>query len=111
MACSGNANEPCGGPNRFNLFDSGKTPTTPAGPVTNPGPAGWQSLGCYMYVALLFSPPLSLGRIIAPGSAKATHVFILVDGNQSYCWHTEIGVGPTVTVLGETELLLSRGAC
>lgn len=45
MACSGNANEPCGGPNRLNIFTSGATP--PAGPVTNPGVGGYASIGCY----------------------------------------------------------------
>lgn len=45
MACSGNSTEQCGGPNRLNIFTSGKV--APAGPGTNPGPAGWLFLGCY----------------------------------------------------------------
>ncbi|KAI9826107.1 MAG: hypothetical protein M1832_000556 [Thelocarpon impressellum] len=45
MACSGNITEACGGPGRLNLFFSGGEP--PAGPTTNPGPAGWTSEGCY----------------------------------------------------------------
>lgn len=48
MACSGNKTEACGGPNRLNLFKSSKA--APAGPVTNPGPPGWTSLGCYALV-------------------------------------------------------------
>lgn len=45
MACGGNANEPCGGPNRLNVFWNGKPP--PADPVHNPGPPGWTYQGCY----------------------------------------------------------------
>lgn len=45
MACSGNATEACGGPNRLNVFTSGKAP--PPAPVNNPGPAHWTLLGCY----------------------------------------------------------------
>ena len=45
MACTGNPSEPCGGPNLLNLFYS-NTPLPP-GPEVNPGPLGWQSLGCY----------------------------------------------------------------
>lgn len=48
MPCSGNSSEACGGPNRLNIFWSGKTP--PPAPVTNPGPSGWILLGCYTYV-------------------------------------------------------------
>jgi hypothetical protein len=43
MACSGNATQACGGSDRLSVY------TRPAtdGPQTNPGPAGYQSLGCY----------------------------------------------------------------
>ena len=45
-ACSGDATEACGGGNRLTLFynPNAKVPTSP---VTNPGPAGWTSKGCY----------------------------------------------------------------
>ncbi|MCJ1410361.1 hypothetical protein MMC19_004446 [Ptychographa xylographoides] len=46
MACAGNATEQCGGPNRMTLFNN-KGATAPSGPVTDPGPPGWTSLGCY----------------------------------------------------------------
>jgi hypothetical protein len=42
MACSGNATEACGGPNRLNLFWSGTT-----GPQINPGNGSWTFSGCY----------------------------------------------------------------
>lgn len=44
MACTGNATEQCGGPNRLNLFHNSNI--VAAGPVTNPGPPGWGFLGC-----------------------------------------------------------------
>lgn len=50
MTCSGNTNELCGGPNRLNVFQS----STVSGPVVNPGPPGWGSLGCYRYAFALF---------------------------------------------------------
>jgi hypothetical protein len=46
MACTGNASEACGGPNRLTLFYSGVNNTV-TGPIVNPGPPGWKSLGCY----------------------------------------------------------------
>jgi hypothetical protein len=42
MPCAGNATEACGGPYLLNVFYSGQ-----ALPSTNPGPAGWNLLGCY----------------------------------------------------------------
>jgi len=48
MGCSGNATEACGGPNRLTVFNSGGAPV--GGPVTNPGPPGWSSGGCYRWV-------------------------------------------------------------
>ena len=42
MSCSGNSSEACGGPNRLTVFYANKAP-----PVTDPGPPGWGSLGCY----------------------------------------------------------------
>lgn len=53
MACTGNANEPCGGPNRLNIFWSGATPPPP--PETDPGPPGWSFIGCYEYAYHLSS--------------------------------------------------------
>ena len=46
MPCSGNATQACGGPDRLTLFHN-TVRQPPAGPVVNPGPAGWASLGCY----------------------------------------------------------------
>jgi WSC domain len=46
MACTGNSSEACGGSNRLTLFYSGVNRTV-TGPVVNPGPPGWKSLGCY----------------------------------------------------------------
>ncbi|KAM3075161.1 hypothetical protein ACMFMF_005840 [Clarireedia jacksonii] len=42
MPCVGNSSEPCGGPNRLNLFWNGKPP-----PQTNPGTGLWKFAGCY----------------------------------------------------------------
>ncbi|KAK2050271.1 galactose oxidase [Colletotrichum somersetense] len=41
--CSGNATQPCGGPNRLSLY---KTPQIVA-PSVNPGVGDWSSIGCY----------------------------------------------------------------
>jgi hypothetical protein len=38
MPCAGDASEACGGPDRLTTYTSF---------TTNPGPAGWTSLGCY----------------------------------------------------------------
>jgi hypothetical protein len=38
MPCAGDASEACGGPDRLTVYTSFST---------NPGPAGWTSLGCY----------------------------------------------------------------
>ena len=43
--CSGDEDEVCGGPNRINVYWDGVTP--PAESVTNPGPEGWASMGCF----------------------------------------------------------------
>ena len=40
--CSGDVTEPCGGPNRLNLFWSGSL-----GPQINPGSGLWSYVGCY----------------------------------------------------------------
>ncbi|KAL5480284.1 hypothetical protein ACEPAI_1554 [Sanghuangporus weigelae] len=45
MACTGDASESCGGPNRLNLFFSGGTP--PAPPIEVPSVGQWETLGCY----------------------------------------------------------------
>jgi hypothetical protein len=50
MACSGNATEACGGPNRLNLYWSGTT-----GPSTNLGVGNWSFSGCYTWVILSYS--------------------------------------------------------
>jgi hypothetical protein len=45
MACNGAASETCGGSNRLTVYQYNGT--APLGPLTNPGPPGWASLGCY----------------------------------------------------------------
>ena len=47
MACTGDAQELCGGPNRLNLFFSGGSPPPP--PITVPSVGLWESLGCFTY--------------------------------------------------------------
>lgn len=46
QACSGDATEACGGGNRLTLFYNPNA-NVPPPPVTNPGPPGWTSKGCY----------------------------------------------------------------
>ena len=48
MACTGDAAEACGGPNRLNLFFSGGSP--PPQPIVVPSVGLWESLGCYTCV-------------------------------------------------------------
>jgi hypothetical protein len=49
MACAGNSNELCGGPNRLNLYNyTGSTTAT-----VLPSVGGWLSLGCFRYAILL----------------------------------------------------------
>jgi hypothetical protein len=42
MACTGDATQGCGGPNRLTVYSNPSS-----GAITNPGPTGWTSLGCY----------------------------------------------------------------
>ncbi|PIA82429.1 putative fungistatic metabolite [Cercospora beticola] len=44
MRCVGNSSQTCGNGNRLSVYTTGSTYTAP---TTNPGPAGWSSLGCY----------------------------------------------------------------
>ncbi|GIZ42477.1 hypothetical protein CKM354_000574700 [Cercospora kikuchii] len=44
MRCAGNSSQICGNGNRLSVYTTGSTYTAP---TTNPGPAGWSSLGCY----------------------------------------------------------------
>jgi len=75
MACSGNANEPCGGPNRLNIFWSGATPLSP--PSTNPGPPGWKFLACYAYVFdLAYAIPYL--ALVCDVKFKMPHLHLLV---------------------------------
>lgn len=48
MPCTGVPSQPCGGPDRMNLFWNGKTAPPPPETITNPGPDGWVSEGCYI---------------------------------------------------------------
>jgi hypothetical protein len=45
MACNGNGQELCGGPNRLSFYWNGQTP--PALPIITPKVGTWTSLGCY----------------------------------------------------------------
>lgn len=45
MACNGDDSEDCGASNRLTVYQYNGT--TALGPVENPGPDGWTSLGCY----------------------------------------------------------------
>ncbi|KAF8162701.1 hypothetical protein B0H34DRAFT_650627 [Crassisporium funariophilum] len=48
VACSGNANEPCGGPNRLNVFTSNKPPPVIVQSVTgSQGQGLWTYQGCF----------------------------------------------------------------
>ncbi|EFQ26203.1 WSC domain-containing protein [Colletotrichum graminicola M1.001] len=41
--CSGDATQPCGGPNRLSLYKTSQI----TGPSVNPGVGDWSSIGCY----------------------------------------------------------------
>lgn len=69
MACSGAPGESCGGPNRLSVYNSGQT--TPSGPVTNPGPPGWISRGCYTDTIALRTLPTFMPT---PGGVGAATV-------------------------------------
>ena len=47
MPCTGVPTQPCGGPNRINLFWNGITAPPPPVTTTNPGQDGWVSEGCF----------------------------------------------------------------
>lgn len=40
--CTGDTDQPCGGPDRLTLYKR-----TVDGPKENPGPKNWTSIGCY----------------------------------------------------------------
>lgn len=42
-ACSGNATQACGGPNRLTMYKTSLI----VGPSVNPGVGDWSSIGCY----------------------------------------------------------------
>ncbi|KAI5359093.1 putative hem peroxidase, carbohydrate-binding WSC, hem peroxidase superfamily [Septoria linicola] len=44
MPCKGNSSQICGNGNRLSVYSNGNTFVAP---ITNPGPEGWISLGCY----------------------------------------------------------------
>lgn len=44
-ACSGNSSEACGGGNLLTVYYANQAPLP--GPVTDPGPPGWTSFGCW----------------------------------------------------------------
>lgn len=45
MGCTYNSSEACGGPDLLTVYYANAKP--PTGPITNPGPAGWTSYGCW----------------------------------------------------------------
>jgi hypothetical protein len=47
MPCNGNANQPCGGADRINLFWNGQNAPSPPAVSTNPEVDGWIFEGCY----------------------------------------------------------------
>ncbi|OCK86428.1 WSC-domain-containing protein [Lepidopterella palustris CBS 459.81] len=47
MPCTGVPSQPCGGPDRMNLFWNGVTAPPPPVTITNPGVEGFVSEGCY----------------------------------------------------------------
>ena len=46
MACAANSSEACGGADLITIYYANKP--APKGPVTNPGPPGWTSYGCWI---------------------------------------------------------------
>ena len=65
MACSGNSTEQCGGGNHLTVFYSGG-----GNLQVNPGPPGWNSLGCY--TDSTGSRTLTTGMGVAGGASAMT---------------------------------------
>ena len=66
MVCTGNADELCGGPNRLNVFENSQI----TGPVVNPGPGAWGTMGCYRYEFLIIPLSGSCMRVQVDDSRK-----------------------------------------
>ncbi|KAF2467278.1 putative glyoxal oxidase precursor [Lindgomyces ingoldianus] len=67
MACNGNANEPCGGPNRLTVYNT-TIPPGPVGPFINPGVNGFRTLGCYSDSVQARTLPIGVQTAGGPGS-------------------------------------------
>ena len=68
MACSGAANETCGGSSRLSVYQLGSGSTQ--APTTNPGPPGWKFVGCY--TDDVNARTLSTAQSVAAGSSGMT---------------------------------------
>ena len=68
MPCKGNTSEICGNGNRLSVYTTGGS--TSVSPATNPGPAGWSSLGCYTDSTSTRS--LRYGQSVSAGSDAMT---------------------------------------
>ncbi|KAH6634407.1 glyoxal oxidase-like protein [Chaetomium sp. MPI-SDFR-AT-0129] len=102
MACSGNANEPCGAGSRLSLFHT----TQVSGPGVNPGVNGFDSLGCYAegttgraltYNAGVAGANLTVAKCTAACRA-ANYILAGVEyGGECYCGNTISNGGAPAT--------------
>jgi len=105
MPCSGNPSQPCGGPNRLNIFHS----TAITGPQTNPGVNGFVHVGCYSEGSTGRALTYGVSGGVIPGSymtvdmcttACANLSFLLAGveyGAECFCGHTISNGGAPAT--------------
>lgn len=110
MACTGDKTQPCGGPDRMNLFWNGKTAAQapPQTTTTNPGVDNWVSEGCYTDSVGTRTLP---NKVDTPGGGSAMTVQLCVDachtagyslagaeyGGECYCANTLSVGGPAAS--------------
>ncbi|OCL01795.1 WSC-domain-containing protein [Glonium stellatum] len=105
MPCTGVPSQPCGGPDRMNLFWNGQTAPPPPETFTNPGPDSWVSEGCYTdsvaartlanQVATTGGGSLMTIQLCASACKAAGYLLAGAEyAGQCYCDNTFINGGP-----------------
>ncbi|KAF8623873.1 hypothetical protein AX17_007275 [Amanita inopinata Kibby_2008] len=109
MACSGNSQELCGGPNRLNFFWSGAPPQGP--PIITPQIGNWISLGCYSDNFYVSGRTLPVGEAVTGGMTNAKCTTACFNAGYSlagteYAQHADCG-----TAIGGTGAPASASDC